>query len=71
MSDQMGYPNLSRFDAQLCTMSVDGYFNNDDAMCTLKAKEPAVKYMKERHVVLDSHHPAALTPSPTRMTRPP
>jgi len=41
----MGYPNLSRFDAQLCTMSVDGYFNNDDAMCTLKAKEPAVKYM--------------------------
>ena len=51
-------------------MSVDGYFNND-AMCTLKAKEPAVKYMKERHVVLDSHHPAALTPSPTRMTRPP
>ena len=43
----MGYPNLSRFDAQLCTMSVDGYFNNDDAMCTLKAKEPTVKYMKE------------------------
>ena len=40
VSDKKGYLNLSRFDAQLCTMSVDGYFNNDDAMCTLKAKEP-------------------------------
>jgi hypothetical protein len=66
VSDKMGYPNLSRFDAQLCTMSVDDYLHNGDAMCTLK-----VKNMKERHGVLDSYLPAALTPSPTRTMRPP
>jgi len=59
--DMTGYSDLSSFEPQLYLMGVDDYSADGDVMYTVKVKEAAVKYNKERHVVLDSYLPAELT----------
>ena len=58
--DAMGYPDLSSFAPQLGVVGLDDTLRDGDVSYTVSVSAASVKYLKERHEVLDAYLPAPL-----------